>query len=415
MFLLAYGYHSSAGFFNLCWLIFSFIMPTTTTLFMSIVVMIPMLSWEFIFIYCGRVPKIRETTFFQNLGKYFRFTMVNETIEQFFMLVTLLLFYMMISSYLKRIDNQSVENGLIRFFRQRISSKNPSMKWIWVFLSCRYAHILVLIFLFQRGVSNLDCVNNLGFLIFFVVYTGYEDIYRKTGYVLIFFTSVFILGQYFTSLFYQVVMDNDETITNMYWWNLFPNRYLDFANLKKDPFHIVPGEKMYGRCSPQLEDWINVMLMRALREINIMYTTEALEEYKLRQQAYHIIEEKTGKLGYYFNRFKKIFLGIFNTFVIIALVCVQYITTPSIITWLFFALNLFNLALMVKGSIKASEMKKQLIISNIIKFYSLMVIIANVFILAFNYRIDNDPEYKKLKQWLQVIGLKANELEFASV
>jgi len=81
MFLLAYGYHSSAGFFNLCWLIFSLIMPTTSTLFLSIVVMIPILSWEFIFIYCGSVPKISKTTFFENYGKYFRFNMVNETIE----------------------------------------------------------------------------------------------------------------------------------------------------------------------------------------------------------------------------------------------------------------------------------------------------------------------------------------------
>jgi hypothetical protein len=64
MFLGAYMYHSSAGFVALCWLIFSFIASTTTTLFVSIVIMIPIGSWEFIFIYCSRVPKISRTQFF---------------------------------------------------------------------------------------------------------------------------------------------------------------------------------------------------------------------------------------------------------------------------------------------------------------------------------------------------------------
>jgi len=33
------------------------------------------------------------------------------------MLLTLLLFYMMISAYIKKIDNTNVENKLIRFFK----------------------------------------------------------------------------------------------------------------------------------------------------------------------------------------------------------------------------------------------------------------------------------------------------------
>jgi hypothetical protein len=186
-------------------------------------------------------------------------------------------------------------------------------------------------------------------------------------------------------------MEDEETITNMYWWNLFPNRYMVHDNLKKDPFHIKPGDIMYGKCSPHIEDWINIFLMRFLREVNIIYTKEKLEEYKLRQSAIHVVEEKAGKAGYYFNRFKSIFAGIFQSFVIIALVCVQYITAPSIITWLFFVLNLLNLALMIRGSLKEKEIHRQLIISSIIKFYSLIVIISNVLILAFNYRIDHDP------------------------
>lgn len=51
MIVLAYMYHSSAGLVCLCWAIASFILDTNTTLFISIVFMIPILSLEFIVIY----------------------------------------------------------------------------------------------------------------------------------------------------------------------------------------------------------------------------------------------------------------------------------------------------------------------------------------------------------------------------
>lgn len=59
----------------LCWVIASFILDVNNTLFISVVFMIPVLSLEFIFIYCGSVPKIKNTTFFQSYGKYFRLQM----------------------------------------------------------------------------------------------------------------------------------------------------------------------------------------------------------------------------------------------------------------------------------------------------------------------------------------------------
>lgn len=192
MFVLAYSYHGSAGFVCLCWVVASFLLSTNNTMFLSIVVMIPVLSWEFILIYCSRVPTIGRTAFFRSYGKYFRLEMANPTLEQFFMLSTLLLFYMMISAYLKRIDNTQVENGLIRFFRVRIMRQQ--MGWIWVFFACRWAHVIILIALFTKGVLNLNCINNLGYMGFFVIYTAYEDIYRKTGSILIVFSAVFIVA-----------------------------------------------------------------------------------------------------------------------------------------------------------------------------------------------------------------------------
>lgn len=147
-------YHSSASLVHLSWLIASFILSMNNALFLSIVFMIPLVTWEFIFIYLGRVTKIKETDFFHHYGKYFKFHMEQPSFEQFFMLVTLLLFYMMISIYIKRIDAKNVENRIIGFFRVRIKERenNRRIFWIWIFYGCRWAHILILVVLLATGV-----------------------------------------------------------------------------------------------------------------------------------------------------------------------------------------------------------------------------------------------------------------------
>lgn len=152
-----------------------------------------------------------------------------------------------------------------------------------------------------------------------------------------------------------------------------------------DPFHIKEGESLYFRLAPHIEEWSNILMMKILMEINILYTTEKKSTYKLREEAKRVLQEKSGKLGYYYRRFKNIFLGIFNKAVIVALIMVQGIVQPSLITWLFLALNLLNFSFMVKGSSKAKELKLQYWVSSIIKFYSFLVIIANTVVLAYGH------------------------------
>jgi hypothetical protein len=50
-------------------------------------------------------------------------------------------------------------------------------------------------------------MQNLGYMAFFIIYTAYEWIYRKTGKMLIFFISFFILGQYIFSFAYTKYMN----------------------------------------------------------------------------------------------------------------------------------------------------------------------------------------------------------------
>ena len=148
------------------------------------------------------------------------------------------------------------------------------MFFIWLFFACRWAHIIILISLFVKGVLSLNCINNLGYMAFFAIYTAYEGVYRRTGKILIIFSSIFIIGQYFYSLHYQIYMraDNEKQIKNLYWWNMFPYAYHVPSNHMSDPFHIKDGEALYFRLAPHFEEWSNVLLMKILVEINVMYT-----------------------------------------------------------------------------------------------------------------------------------------------
>jgi len=94
--------------------------------------------------------------------------------------------------------------------------------------------------------------------------------------------------------------------------------------------------------------------MNFLNEINVMYRKNKGEVEYWQKECYHVLEEKMGRAQYYFSRVKRIFVGAFTYVVIFSMILVQGITTASVITWIFFALNLINMAFMIKGSYKAA-------------------------------------------------------------
>lgn len=68
MFVLAYMYHTEVSFINVMWVIISFILPDELILLVSSVVMVPILSWEFVLIYGSRIPIVSDTYFFKTFG-----------------------------------------------------------------------------------------------------------------------------------------------------------------------------------------------------------------------------------------------------------------------------------------------------------------------------------------------------------
>jgi len=58
MFILTYLYHVHASIIHLSWIILSFLIPKDKLFFVSIVGMVPILSWEFLLVYGSRLPII---------------------------------------------------------------------------------------------------------------------------------------------------------------------------------------------------------------------------------------------------------------------------------------------------------------------------------------------------------------------
>jgi len=109
------------------------------------------------------------------------------------MFLTLGCFFMMISC-LRVLDKQSSENQLLVFFKKRCTDERFSDLWKVGFYFMKYVQFFMLVYLFSSGYRSLNNFKNLGYMVFFVVYSAYEEIYRKTSILLLLFLSYFILG-----------------------------------------------------------------------------------------------------------------------------------------------------------------------------------------------------------------------------
>jgi hypothetical protein len=94
-------------------------------------------------------------------------------------------------------------NILVNFFIDKVTNKYASIVWKFLFFILKYIHGLVLLILVWRGSNNLNHFKNLGCLIFFIIYSASEYIYRKTSNLLVIFMVFFIGGNYYFSITYK--------------------------------------------------------------------------------------------------------------------------------------------------------------------------------------------------------------------
>lgn len=137
MFFLVYMYHSPLSLIHISWLILTFLVSQTTIFLVSVYAMIPILSWEFVFVYGVRIPIIKDYMFMQKFGTYMKWPMEYKTEEQTFMFITLCTFFMMISG-MRFLHLKVKEDHLMIFFRTRINDPRYSNNWKVLFYFLKY-------------------------------------------------------------------------------------------------------------------------------------------------------------------------------------------------------------------------------------------------------------------------------------
>ena len=169
-------------------------------------------------------------------------------------------------SSLKMTYQYDQDQNLRKFFEQRI--KEPGLFWKLVYIALARIQFVVLVALFYNGLQKLNNLRNLGFMVFFTIYTASDYAYRKTNILLTGFISFFIMGQYHFSLFYYRYIDDPETMVTFQFMNLFQKAKINYWSEK---------DTVYFRHKPYALDFFVLILTALLNVINTMYRGEEAE------------------------------------------------------------------------------------------------------------------------------------------
>mmetsp|Transcript_34734 Transcript_34734/g.53328 ORF Transcript_34734/g.53328 Transcript_34734/m.53328 type:complete len:348 (-) Transcript_34734:7663-8706(-) len=304
----AYMYHTTLSLFHLVYVLSTFVFPLRMSLFLSITLMVPLYTFEFIMIYGRRIPVVKEQEFFVRYGKLFNWELQMPILEQSLYFVILSLLFMTISCF-KLTFEYDQNKYLINQFKQKIMSKTASSGWLFLFFILRYIQQVVLIALFINGADNLNHFRNLGFMVFFVMFTAYETLYRRTSFLLTIFVGFFIFGQYYYSLVYKKFSDNETISERLEWFNFYEEN--------KKP-HWSNDDSVYFRHTPYPFDWIVLILMSILNLINVIFINTK-EANALTVLCYEGLRARYSKQVYFWLRFKNALSNFFILFVLFAM------------------------------------------------------------------------------------------------
>jgi len=231
---------------------------------------------------------------------------------------------------------------------------------------------LVLLFLFVRGISNLQSVRNLAYMVFFIVYTAYVEVYRKTSKVLVLFISLIIFDQYVFSLFWDLSINSPEKMHFYRWMDFYPQN-----NPKDDPWLIKGNHNMYWRVDPNIGDWIVLFFMALLDSINKMFKNKK-EIILLQEFVASDFKDKYSKFSYYYKRTEKILQGFVVYSVLGINIYIHKYLQVNLINWVFWILNILNFGLMIRGTKTTKYVNQIKATTNSLKFYSLMILVIDI-------------------------------------
>jgi hypothetical protein len=204
------------------------------------------------------------------------------------------------------------------------------------------------------------------------------------------------------------------------WLNLYPNQ-----NPPTNPFNFTPGENMYFRFRPEFIDWGVLILMHILMIVNTMFKQKA-EIDNLREKTNANLKDQYAKASYYYNRVETIAKSLLIYTLLIFMIYVQTTIETNLINWVFYVLNSINFAFIVRGVKKIGYLKQSLAVSNMIKIYSLLVMVIDIIFICFigEFEKPNQPDsldqkfkraYPNIYNQLDMIGFRTNTLEVGTI
>jgi len=355
-------YCDALSLFHLTFVLSTFVFTQKFTLYLNMVLMIPVYTLEFCVVYAMRIPVVRDEQFISQFAPYFDFKYHLPVLEQLLYFSILACFYMSVSCF-KLAFTHNQDKGMKSYFFKRCR-ESTVYKFLFFFL--KHIQTLVLICLFANGAQNLNHFRNLGFMLFFVVYTASMAFYRKTSKALVLFVAFFIVGEYFYSLEYHRF---DRPMQKRFEW-------LSFWN-KDSPPNWKPGSSIFFRHTPNVFDWAVLLLMNLLQLINYFFR-DAEEVADMEEICFEGIREKFTQTLYHAIRVKN-FIQSYLILVLLA-VLLYFIgeAQVNLISWVFFVLNALMLSFIAKGDDKASTNTYTRRVATVIKCYSTFILVTDI-------------------------------------
>jgi hypothetical protein len=149
-----------------------------------------------------------------------------------------------------------------------------------------------------------------------------------------------------------------------------------------DPFDIAGNDSIYFRLKPRVFDWIILIMMSFLNNINEMYTYRE-EMEKLQEDTMSLLQDDYKKSLYYYTRVQNVIKGLLIWVVIILMVGANSQTETNLINWVFMGMNFVLFGLIIRGNKSIKSIKNNLKLVSFIKVYSMTMLISNIMFILF--------------------------------
>ena len=100
----------------------------------------------------------------------------------------------------------------------KIFHPKSSKRWKMSFYFFKNVHLLVLFAMFLNGMMKIDCLENLTYILFFVIFLTFDKIYRKMSIIMVCFMCFEILMQYYFGLKYHSFITDPKAMWSMQWF-----------------------------------------------------------------------------------------------------------------------------------------------------------------------------------------------------